>query len=312
MNDGCLLSQAEQEKPNTMLISWKEMDTYQKAMAKMANDILSLRNKVSTLETENNNLRHQVSTQERMGNTSEEEEEIIGNMKQKLSQSSTEMRRLKDRVQQLQNELIRKNDREKDLLLMQQSHHQQQQNLRRYQDKLQKMKSLEQTVKNQEKVIQTMEKILEDKLNRSSKEREREREISETASPMGRPLGKHSSGLPLWYLGQTQSYGQIGERSKSYSDFGERAGRLSTALGPRKARPEIEADGKGQWFQPFLDRSPNEEPELQRMEMTDLESQNKGILRTVRPPRARKNRIRYRSIQSLTRKGQSQTDLKST
>ncbi|XP_056654736.1 coiled-coil domain-containing protein 33-like isoform X4 [Monodelphis domestica] len=277
-----------------MLISWKEMDTYQKAMAKMANDILSLRNKVSTLETENNNLRHQVSTQERMGNTSEEEEEIIGNMKQKLSQSSTEMRRLKDRVQQLQNELIR------------------QQNLRRYQDKLQKMKSLEQTVKNQEKVIQTMEKILEDKLNRSSKEREREREISETASPMGRPLGKHSSGLPLWYLGQTQSYGQIGERSKSYSDFGERAGRLSTALGPRKARPEIEADGKGQWFQPFLDRSPNEEPELQRMEMTDLESQNKGILRTVRPPRARKNRIRYRSIQSLTRKGQSQTDLKST
>ncbi|XP_056654733.1 coiled-coil domain-containing protein 33-like isoform X3 [Monodelphis domestica] len=193
MNDGCLLSQAEQEKPNTMLISWKEMDTYQKAMAKMANDILSLRNKVSTLETENNNLRHQVSTQERMGNTSEEEEEIIGNMKQKLSQSSTEMRRLKDRVQQLQNELIRKNDREKDLLLMQQSHHQQQQNLRRYQDKLQKMKSLEQTVKNQEKVIQTMEKILEDKLNRSSKEREREREISETASPMGRPLGKHSS-----------------------------------------------------------------------------------------------------------------------
>ncbi|XP_056654728.1 coiled-coil domain-containing protein 33-like isoform X2 [Monodelphis domestica] len=194
MNDGCLLSQAEQEKPNTMLISWKEMDTYQKAMAKMANDILSLRNKVSTLETENNNLRHQVSTQERMGNTSEEEEEIIGNMKQKLSQSSTEMRRLKDRVQQLQNELIRKNDREKDLLLMQQSHHQQQQNLRRYQDKLQKMKSLEQTVKNQEKVIQTMEKILEDKLNRSSKEREREREISETASPMGRPLGKHSSG----------------------------------------------------------------------------------------------------------------------
>ncbi|XP_036592395.1 coiled-coil domain-containing protein 33, partial [Trichosurus vulpecula] len=177
------------EKPkqsDTSLTVWREASNYQKAMTKMASDILVLRRQVTTLEAENNSLRQQVTTQEQMGHASAEDEEMIANMKQRLSHSTTEMRRLKDRVQQLQNELIRKNDREKDLLLIQQSHQQQQQNLKRCQDKLQKMKGLEQTVKNQEKVIQTMEKILEDKVNRPSRER------SDTlSSPLGRPLGKH-------------------------------------------------------------------------------------------------------------------------
>ncbi|XP_072484480.1 coiled-coil domain-containing protein 33 isoform X2 [Notamacropus eugenii] len=169
------------------LTTGREVDNYQKAMTKMANDILTLRRQVSTLETENNSLRKQVTTQEQMGHASAEDEEMIANMKQRLSNSTMEMKRLKDRVQQLQNELIRKNDREKDLLLIQQSHQQQQHNLKRYQDKLQKMKGLEQTVKNQEKVIQTMEKILEDKVNRPSRER------SDTMpSTLGRPLGKHT------------------------------------------------------------------------------------------------------------------------
>ncbi|XP_043836238.1 coiled-coil domain-containing protein 33 [Dromiciops gliroides] len=178
----------EKPKPSDIPLStWKEVDNYQRAMTKMANDILTLRRQVSSLETENNSLRRQVTTQEQMGQASAEDEEMIANMKQKLSQSTMEMRRLKARVQQLQNELIRKNDREKDLLLIQQSHHQQQQNLKKYHDKLQKMKGLEQTVKNQEKVIQTMEKILEEKVNQPSRERS-----DSVVSPLGRPLGKHT------------------------------------------------------------------------------------------------------------------------
>ncbi|XP_068927307.1 coiled-coil domain-containing protein 33 [Petaurus breviceps papuanus] len=174
------------KQSDTSLTTWRKIDNYQKAMTKMASDILTLRRQVTTLETENNSLRQQVTTQERMGHASAEDEDMIANMRQRLSNSTMEMRRLKNRVQQLQNELIRKNDREKDLLLMQQSHQQQQQNLRRCQDKLQKMKGLEQTVKNQEKVIQTMEKILEDKVNQPSRER------SDSVSPLGRPLGKHT------------------------------------------------------------------------------------------------------------------------
>ncbi|XP_020850306.1 coiled-coil domain-containing protein 33 isoform X6 [Phascolarctos cinereus] len=179
-----------EEKPkqsDSSSTTWREVDNYQKAMTRMANDILSLRRQVTSLETENNSLRQQVSTQERMGHASPEDEEMIANMKQRLSHSTMEMKRLKDRVQQLQNELIRKNDREKDLLLIQQSHQQQQQNLKRCQDKLQKMKGLEQTVKSQEKVIQTMEKILEDKVKQPSRERS-----DSMSSPLVRPLGKHT------------------------------------------------------------------------------------------------------------------------
>ncbi|XP_031812481.1 coiled-coil domain-containing protein 33 isoform X2 [Sarcophilus harrisii] len=184
------LQETVEKKPkqsDASLNTWKETDNYQKAITKMANDILSLRRQVTSLETENNCLRQQVSTQERMGHASVEDEEMIANMKQKLSQSTTETRRLKDRIQQLQNELIRKNDREKDLLLIQQSHNQQQHNLRRYQDKLQKMKGLEQTVRSQEKVIQRMEKILEEKVFQPSTERS-----DIVTSTLGRPLGRHT------------------------------------------------------------------------------------------------------------------------
>ncbi|XP_074153110.1 LOW QUALITY PROTEIN: coiled-coil domain-containing protein 33 [Sminthopsis crassicaudata] len=175
------------KQSDASLNTWKETDNYQKAITKMANDILSLRRQVTSLETENNSLRQQVSTQERMGHASVEDEEMIANMKQKLTQSTTETKRLKDRIQQLQNELIRKNDREKDLLLIQQSHSQTAANLRRYQDKLQKMKGLEQTVRSQEKVIQRMEKILEEKVFQPSTERS-----DIVTSSLGRPLGRHT------------------------------------------------------------------------------------------------------------------------
>uniref|UniRef100_G3WG48 Coiled-coil domain containing 33 n=1 Tax=Sarcophilus harrisii TaxID=9305 RepID=G3WG48_SARHA len=255
------LQETVEKKPkqsDASLNTWKETDNYQKAITKMANDILSLRRQVTSLETENNCLRQQVSTQERMGHASVEDEEMIANMKQKLSQSTTETRRLKDRIQQLQNELIRKNDREKDLLLIQQSHNQQQHNLRRYQDKLQKMKGLEQTVRSQEKVIQRMEKILEEKVFQPSTERS-----DIVTSTLGRPLGRHT-GLPFRHFRQAQSYGQIGERSRSYTDFGERVGKFGSTLGTRKARPDVEAGGARPWLytwlQSYVDGCPNEWP----------------------------------------------------
>ncbi|XP_074088794.1 uncharacterized protein LOC141520823 isoform X1 [Macrotis lagotis] len=292
---------SEVEKVNqsdALLQERKEVDNCQKALIKMANDILSLRKQVTSLETENNSLRQQVYAQEMMGQASPEDEEMIENMKQKLSQSTNEMRRLKDRVQQLQNELIRKNDLEKDLLLIQQSHQQQQKHLKTYQDKLQKMESLEQTVKNQEKVIQTMEKILEEKIKQPSRER-----LNALVSSLEQPPGK-TMGFPFRHIRQTQSNSQIGERSKSDSDFGKGAGRIISSLGPRKAKLNLEAFNSRPWLYSwiwsYINRAQNEKSEYRGMKMICPESQNKGMLRSVQLSKSRKNRIRYRFIQSLT------------
>uniref|UniRef100_M3Z0Q1 Coiled-coil domain containing 33 n=1 Tax=Mustela putorius furo TaxID=9669 RepID=M3Z0Q1_MUSPF len=142
-----------------------ELNNYRRAMQKMAEDILSLRKHASMLEAENRMLRSQL-TQE-----GGEEEPDNGNkaqklvsMKQKLLLSELELKKLRDRVQHLQNELIRKNDREKELLLLHQAQQPQAVLLKRYQDKLQKMKALEETVRHQEKVIEKMERVLEDQL----------------------------------------------------------------------------------------------------------------------------------------------------
>uniref|UniRef100_A0A8C0AQI8 C2 domain-containing protein n=1 Tax=Buteo japonicus TaxID=224669 RepID=A0A8C0AQI8_9AVES len=77
---------------------------------------------------------------------------VAATLKHKLVAGTADMRRLKDRVQRLQNELIRKNDQEKDLVLLQRAHRQQQAVLRRCQEKVAKTKSLEETVRQQEKV----------------------------------------------------------------------------------------------------------------------------------------------------------------
>ncbi|KAK4820769.1 hypothetical protein QYF61_006109 [Mycteria americana] len=150
----------------------------------MAGDLLSLRQHVASLEVENRHLRRSLASQEELGHalladadldvmTREELMDRLGaggnhtvpwpgakdvawalaaTLKCKLVASTAEMRRLKDRVQQLQNELIRKNDREKDLVLLQRTHQQQQATLRRCQEKVAKTKGLEETVRQQEKV----------------------------------------------------------------------------------------------------------------------------------------------------------------
>nr|XP_038041068.1 coiled-coil domain-containing protein 33 [Anas platyrhynchos] len=93
---------------------------------------------------------------------------LAATLKGELVAGAMEMRRLKDRVQQLQNELIRKNDREKELVLLQRAHRQQQAALRRCQEQAARAKGLEETVRQQEKVIKVMERVLQDRLSMSS------------------------------------------------------------------------------------------------------------------------------------------------
>ncbi|XP_025039407.2 coiled-coil domain-containing protein 33 isoform X3 [Pelodiscus sinensis] len=153
----------------------QELDNYRLAMRKMADDILSLRRRVASLEAENSTLRRNLSMHEEVGRTLLNDVDVdvmtkveivdsIVALKHKLAAGTVEMSRMKDRVQQLQNELIRKNDREKELVMQQRTQqHQQQTVLRKYQEKITKMKALEDTVRQQEKVIEKMEHMLEEK-----------------------------------------------------------------------------------------------------------------------------------------------------
>ncbi|KYO21538.1 coiled-coil domain-containing protein 33-like [Alligator mississippiensis] len=162
----------------------QEPDTYRLALTRMADDILSLRRHVVNLETENSNLRRNLNMHKDLGRTllddvdidvmtkAEIVDRIVG-LKQKLAAETMEIRKLKDRVQQLQNELIRKNDMEKDLLTLQRAHQQQQAVLRKYNEKIAKIKALEETVRQQEKVIEKMERLLEGKLAEATKNAER-------------------------------------------------------------------------------------------------------------------------------------------
>ncbi|XP_039348134.1 coiled-coil domain-containing protein 33 isoform X2 [Mauremys reevesii] len=153
----------------------QELDNYRTAMKKMADDILSLRRHVASLEAENSTLRRNLSMHEEVGRTLLNDVDVdvmtkveivdrIVALKHKLAAGTVEMSRMKDRVQQLQNELIRKNDREKDLVMLQRAHQQQQTVLRKYQEKVTKMKALEDTVRQQERVIEKMERMLEEKV----------------------------------------------------------------------------------------------------------------------------------------------------
>nr|XP_012603704.1 coiled-coil domain-containing protein 33 isoform X2 [Microcebus murinus] len=180
---------AEEEPPEPETSRDAEMNNYRRAMQKMAEDILSLRKRASTLEGENRMLRSQLAQQElEDGQDKAHEAQSLASMKQKLLLSETDIKTLKDKVQHLQNELIRKNDREKELLLLHQAQQPQAALLKRYQDKLLKMKALEETVQHQEKVIEKMEQVLEDRL----------RERTGPPPPNRRPLPMLSaSGLPL-------------------------------------------------------------------------------------------------------------------
>nr|KAF6483517.1 coiled-coil domain containing 33 [Rousettus aegyptiacus] len=160
MNSSTSTFQEEEEEPHMpQMYREMEMNNYRRAMQTMAEDILLLRKQASVLEAENRMLRSHL-TQEEMGEEQDnvDQTQKLVFMKQKLLLSELDMKKLRDKVQHLQNELIRKNDREKELLLLYQTQQPQAALLKRYQDKLQKMKALEETV------IEKMERVLEDKL----------------------------------------------------------------------------------------------------------------------------------------------------
>ncbi|XP_039193493.1 coiled-coil domain-containing protein 33 isoform X3 [Crotalus tigris] len=174
-------SYIEPDRKSSYFDLTEEIDNYRVAMKKMADDIMSLRQHISTLERENSALRRNLALHEDIGRallqdidldvmTKAEIVDRILVLKQKLSSGAREMARMKDRIQRLQNELIRKNDREKDLVMLQKAHQQQQMVLRKYQAKIARMQTLEDAVKQQEKVIEKMERMLEGKVKEQIKE----------------------------------------------------------------------------------------------------------------------------------------------
>ncbi|XP_027779265.2 coiled-coil domain-containing protein 33 [Marmota flaviventris] len=198
-------SQEFEEEPQMPEMSRDtEMNNYQRAMQKMAEDILLLRKQASNLEWENRRLRSHLTQQEvEEGQTKDEASDLAMSVKEKLLLKELDMRKLRDKVQHLQNELIRKNDREKELLLLCQAQNLQDAKLRRYQDKLIKMKALEETVRHQEKVIQKMEQVLEDRL-RDRKETPPPNKLQKKPSPAfpllsgpGLPLSSTRENLPI-------------------------------------------------------------------------------------------------------------------
>uniref|UniRef100_A0A8D2IUE7 Coiled-coil domain containing 33 n=1 Tax=Varanus komodoensis TaxID=61221 RepID=A0A8D2IUE7_VARKO len=150
----CLLPSVLSSSLLSSPLKWdsQESENYRAALQRMADDILSLRRHVANLEAENSTLRRSLCLHEDVGRALFQDIDLDVMTKQKLSSGAREMARMKDRVQKLQNELIRKNDREKDLVLLQRAHKQQQLMLRRCQAKIAKMQALEDAVRQQEKV----------------------------------------------------------------------------------------------------------------------------------------------------------------
>ncbi|OXB65633.1 hypothetical protein ASZ78_014612 [Callipepla squamata] len=157
----------------------REVSRYRLALRRMAGDLVSLQQRVTSLEVENGHLRHSLAGRQEPGHalltdgdvdvmTREEVLDRLATLKGELVSSTAEMRQLRDRVQRLQNELIRKNDQEKELVLLQRAHRQQQAALRRCQEEVARTKGLEEMVRQQEKVIRVMERMLQEKLSRSA------------------------------------------------------------------------------------------------------------------------------------------------
>ncbi|KAM5172469.1 coiled-coil domain-containing protein 33 [Mantella aurantiaca] len=160
----------------------QELSNYRLAMQRMADDIIALRRQMSGLEAENSALRSERSLNQDLGRsllsdtdidvmTKAELADRLVTLKQKLASETSELRGIRDRVQQLQNELVRRNDREKELLLLQRAHQQQQAVLNQYHQRLSRAKNLQDTVRKQEKVIEKMEKLLDNKLRDEKKNR---------------------------------------------------------------------------------------------------------------------------------------------
>ncbi|KAM8973282.1 coiled-coil domain-containing protein 33 [Pelodytes ibericus] len=160
----------------------QEIANYRLAMQRMADDIITLRRQMGGLEAENSSLRSERSMLQDAGRSMLSDADIdvmtkaeiadrLVTLKQKLSSETSELRGMRDRVHQLQNELVRKNDREKELLLLQRAHQQQQAVLQQYHQRAGRTRTLQDTVRKQEKVIEKMEKLLDTKLRDEKRKR---------------------------------------------------------------------------------------------------------------------------------------------
>ncbi|XP_043379680.1 coiled-coil domain-containing protein 33 isoform X7 [Chelonia mydas] len=196
----------------------QELDNYCTAMKKMADDILSLRRRVASLEAENSTLRRNLSMHEEVGRTLLNDVDVdvmtkaeivdrIVALKRKLAAGTVEMSRMKDRVQQLQNELIRKNDREKDLVKLQRAHQQQQMVLRKYQEKITKMKALEDTVRQQERDMFSTNSEKLSLLAKVEKAQGRIRVLESQLEESARKWGREKQDLSTRLLEQEHGFG---------------------------------------------------------------------------------------------------------
>ncbi|KAJ8281240.1 hypothetical protein GJAV_G00065200 [Gymnothorax javanicus] len=174
----------ELDDPNSAEVNehqTKELENYQTAMRKMADDIITLRRQVGELESENSRLRTDLSMHQDLGRTLLDDDDVdvmtkaeiadrIMSLKFKLASETNTAATQRDKIQQLQNELIKKNDGAKELIRLQRAHQQQQAALQRCQHRLTRASALETTVRQQEKVIEKMEKVLDSKLRGRNKE----------------------------------------------------------------------------------------------------------------------------------------------
>ncbi|XP_053320950.1 coiled-coil domain-containing protein 33 [Spea bombifrons] len=176
------LSTKDMELPADAVMEHQEQEVanYRLAMQRMADDIITLRRQMGGLEAENSALRSERSLLQDVGRsmlsdgdidvmTKAEIADRLVTLKQKLASETSELRGMRDRVQQLQNELVRRNDREKELLILQRAHQQQQAVLQQYHQRANRAKALQDTVRKQEKVIEKMEKLLDNKLREEKK-----------------------------------------------------------------------------------------------------------------------------------------------
>ncbi|XP_055984708.1 coiled-coil domain-containing protein 33 [Sorex fumeus] len=180
----------EEQKPVPPLLDHDaDLQNCRRALRRMAEDILFLRKRVSSLEAENQllrNCRAETRADEDTGLSPCTLPPNSDSLRQKLLQRELDTQKLRDKVQHLQNELIRKNDREKELILQNQAGQAQDGTLRQFQGKLRKVKALEQTVRHQEQVIQKMEQVLEGRLQQEAQQNR----------PQGKPtLGESAPSL---------------------------------------------------------------------------------------------------------------------
>ncbi|KAL5018838.1 hypothetical protein ScPMuIL_004560 [Solemya velum] len=174
----------ELDKTSTNLLEHQlnELEHYRTAVHKMGQDILTLRQQIRELESNNSQLRRDLANYNDASRLMIDSSELDGlskpeimsryaALKQTLNSQTNDIRAYKEKVQKLQNDLIKKNDDEKNYLRRSQAQMHQQELLQKYQDRVKKVRSLEEACKQQEKVIERMEKIIEKKQKDRGKSR---------------------------------------------------------------------------------------------------------------------------------------------